>query len=468
MNKFVDSIADDMTVTTNGMPAHVTTANACLNLFYKIGAIRGATYETVVRHFAPAFAENRELALRIAAWARDIRGGAGERTVFRHIVTYLETVDVDAALRLLNKVPDIGRWDDVLVANSTVGRARAIEMIDEALKSGNGLAAKWLPRKGEVAARLRASLGMSPKQYRKTLVALTNVVEQKMCAKEWDKIEFGKLPSLASSRYRTAFYRNAEAKYRAYAESLTKGEAKINAGAVYPYDVIKGLRTANIVEQQVINAQWDALPDYMNDKRVLAMVDVSGSMCCPAGGNKNLMCIDVSVSLGLYVASKGKSAFKDVFMTFSANPQLQVLKGKGIVDRYNQINKSAWGMNTDLMKAFDAILARGVKYKVPQEDMPEILLIMSDMQFDECIKNPTLTAFEGMRKRYEDAGFQMPKVVFWNLNSYENVPVKAGQHGTALVSGFSPSILKAVLSDNLEQFTPLSVMMEAISDPRYA
>lgn len=468
MNKFVNSIGDQMTTTENGMPARKSTANECLDLFFKIGAMRKSTYEQVVAVFSRAFAEDRETALRIAAWARDVRGGAGERSVFRHIVKYLETVDFDAALRLLSKVPDIGRWDDLLVAESNDGRAVAYFMIDAALKHGDGLAAKWMPRKGEDAARLRKALGMTPKQYRKTLVGLTNVVEQKMCAKEWDSIDFEKLPSVASSRYRTAFYRNAEAKYKAYAEALTKGTAKINAGAVYPYDVLNGINVGGAANAQVINAQWNALPNFMGDQKVLAMVDTSGSMGVRVSPTSTVMAIDVAISLGLYVADKAKSAFKDVFLTFSAKPVIQQLKGKGIVEKYNQMYSANWDMNTDLMAAFDQILVHAQNFKVPAEDMPSTLLILSDMQFDQCMRTPPDTAMKGIARRYEAAGYEMPQVVFWNIMARDNVPVKFNQIGVAMVSGFSPAILKSILSDKLESFTPMSVMHEAISDPRYA
>ena len=465
MNTFATAIDNQEARTANNMKARVSTANSCVDLFFKIGASRG---QDIIPAFVAALTENIDYALRIAQWARDVRGGAGERQLFKDILSYLEKRDPDTAIKLIYKIPEIGRWDDMLIeyTNSTV-RDAAFALYGDAIKEGNGLAAKWAPRKGAIAVQLRRAWGMSPKQYRKTIVNLTNVVESLMCDKHWNVIDFGKIPSLAHARYRKAFSRNSET-YSEYCEALEKGEAKINASAVYPYDVLKTVidrySQVNTDEGRAIIAQWDALPNYMSDENVLPMVDVSGSMTWGNVGTPGLMPIHVAVSLGLYCADKAQGAFKDVFLTFSGNPQLVKLKGN-VLEKVSQMERADWGMNTNLHAAFDKVLTVATQHRVPASDMPSIILILSDMQFDACYSYDD-SAIEMIRRKYSAAGYEMPGVVFWNLNSYGNVPVKFDEHGTALISGFSPSIMKSVLAGR-ENMTPEGIMRKAIMSERY-
>jgi hypothetical protein len=452
------------------MKARKSTSSAVVDLFYNAGASRG---KNITSAFSAAMAENRELALRIAAWLRDARGGAGERQLFRDILVYLEKNDTQAAKALLRKVPELGRWDDLFVFTGKEMKAEAFTMLGDALRQRNGLAAKWTPRKGELAVEIRNFFGMSPKFYRKSLVEMTKVVEQNMCAKEWDAINFSHVPSVASARYKKAFNRNTT-KYSEYVQSLVKGEdkaVKVNASVAYPYDVLKGRighygMTFDKTEMDLIQKQWEALPNYVGDANILPLVDVSGSMSTSAGKNTKLSCLDVAVSLGLYLADKNTGKFKDTFLTFSAKPELLHLKGN-INQKIDQMVKSKWEMNTNLHAAFNKILDVAVKGNVPQEEMPEMVLILSDMQFDQCVKHDN-SAIEMIARKYEAAGYKVPQVVFWNLNaSYGNAPVKFDKSGTALVSGFSPAIVKPLLSGDIDNFTPVSVMMTTIMQDRY-
>ena len=469
MNAFVEAVKNQEARTANGMKARKNTANAVVDLFFKIGASRG---KNIVPDFTAALVENEDLALRVAQWARDVRGGAGERELFRSVLVHLEKTNPDAAEALMGKIPELGRWDDLFVFKSKDLKAKAYTMLGDALRARNGLAAKWTPRKGPIAVEIREFFGMSPKQYRKSLVGLTNVVESQMCANAWDNINFNHVPSLAASRYKKAFNRHTE-KYAEYVAKLVKGEAgiKVNAGAVYPYDVLKGVINHyggvnfNKTELDHIVAQWEALPNFVGDASILPLVDVSGSMSTPAGKGSSFTCMDVAVSLGLYLSDNNKGVFKDTFLTFSAKPELLNLKGN-VVQKAAQMVKSDWGMNTDLVKAMDKILATAVKGNVPQSDMPSMLLILSDMQFDACARFDD-SAMQMIVRKYKDAGYEAPSIVFWNLNSSDNVPVKYDQRGAALVSGFSPSIVKAVLSADTDQFTPEGIMMKTIMIPRY-
>ena len=468
--QFAEAINNQEERTTNGMKARKSTANSCVDLFYNIGASRG---KNIVPAFTSAFVENTDIALRIALWARDVRGGAGERELFRQILTHLEKTSPVDAERIMAKVPELGRWDDLFVFESKDLKAKAFTMLGDALRQENGLAAKWTPRKGKLAREIREFFGMTPKQYRKSLVALTKVVETQMCANDWDNINYSHVPSLAHARYKKAFGRHGTT-YAEYINKLVNGDSdvKINAGAVYPYDVLKGRihsygRTKfNATELAAIQAQWDALPNYVGDRNVLPLVDVSGSMTCNAGRNSNLTCLEVAVSLGLYFADKNKGKFKDCFLTFSSSPQLLNLKGN-INQKIDQMVTSEWAMSTNLHAAFEKILNTSVSNNVPQAEMPETLIIFSDMQFNQCIQFDD-SAIQMIERKYTEAGYTMPKVVFWNLNAqYGNSPVKFDKRGTALVSGFSPTIAASLLTADVDNFTPEAIMLKTIMKDRY-
>ena len=473
--KLVDAMRQNDTVTENGMTTNSSSLNRCVDLFFTIGAMRGQDKQRLIRNFSLALLEDPTRAMKILFWVRDVREGAGERQIFRDVMKYLAEDHTEFLRKNIPYVSEYGRWDDLLTLIGTKLEADAFTQIRWGLDNKNGLCAKWMPRKGPEAAKLRNFLEMTPKQYRKTLVELTNVVETQMCANEWEKIDFGKLPSVASARYQKAFWKRNEEGYKAYIASLQKGEAKINAGAVYPYDVTKSLQRGN---SDVAVEQWKALPNYMEgtEDRILPVVDTSGSMSTSAGGNKNVTCMDVSVSLGLYISERNVGAFKDAFITFSAEPQIQVLKGN-LRDRFNQLSRADWGYNTDLVKVFDLILNQATKHSVPESEMPTKILILSDMEFDSATRSnsgwgtrPTTawnpTAQEMIEQKYAAAGYKMPAIVYWNIQSRgDNIPVAFDKTGTALVSGFSPSILKSVVKGEIT--SPQGIMDETIMSPRY-
>ena len=372
----------------------------------------------------------------------------------------------------MHKIPALGRWDDLFAYKDATNRNQAFALIAEALQAKNGLAAKWMPRKGPIAVELTRYLGLSPKAYRQLIVGLTNVVETQMCAKEWEAINFSHVPSVASARYQKAFGRNAKDSYSAYIAELKKPQAerdpkvKINAGAVYPYDVVKSVVKGN---KAVADEQWKALPNYISDAKVLPMVDVSGSMGSLYHSYGTLQPIDIAVSLGLYCADKNTGAFKDLFLTFSGSPKMEHLKGT-LSQKMEQMSRSNWEMNTNLHAAFDEVLKIAVKGKVAQEDMPEYLIIFSDMQFDACVKHDD-SAQKMIKRKYKDSGYELPKIIFWNLSMQGkengNTPVRFDDRGVAHVSGFSPSLMKSVLAGELEDYTPFNVMLKTLMNARY-
>ena len=182
------------------------------------------------------------------------------------------------------------------------------------------------------------------------------------------------------------------------------------------------------------------------------MIDVSGSMFGQP--------LAVATSLGMYLAERTKGEFRDMFLTFSENPELVKLQGDTVGERLRRISNADWGMSTDFTKAYQHILDVAVHYDVVPESMPTMLLVLSDMQFNDSQRG--ITHFEHMKEEYEKAGYKLPKIVFWNLDAHFGTPAKCDDDSVAMVSGFSPSIMKAVL--NAEEFNPISVMMEALKD----
>ena len=470
---FIDALRQEDQLTENGMATNSTSLDACVDLFFNIGAMRGQDKERLIADFSKALNQNRIDALKILFWARDIRGGAGERQVFRDIIQWMAENHTEYIKRNLQYIPEFGRWDDLLVLIDTRLESDVMQLISDAIIAENGLCAKWMPRQGHIANKLRKFTGMTPKEWRKSLVGLTNVVESKMCAKQWDEIDFAKLPSLASARYQKAFGKNAFEKYSEYIKSLQKGETKINAGAVYPYDVVKSLKHGNF---EIANEQWKALPNWMEDSNemLLPLVDVSSSMETSAGNNANVTCMDVAISLGLYISEKNEGPFKNAFITFSDNPTLEVLSGS-LKDRYTQMANSHWGMSTNLEAAFKLILDQATKHNLSHSDMPTKILILSDMEFNAAAGgggwrnksgNWNPTAQQMIEQMYADAGYAMPQIVYLNIQSRNGgLPVSFDKQGTALVSGFSPAIMQALVKGEIT--SPTTIMSSVIHSERY-
>ena len=450
-----------ITLTENGMPTNTTTTNPVLDFFFIMGASRKKDISEV---FLRALDADELLTLKALFHARDVRNGMGERDTFRKLMQVLEIKNPAMVKRLLPLFAEYGRFDDLLIFKTADVQAEAGKVYVKALQDGNSLAGKWAPRKGVEANMLRKAMRMDPKTYRKTVVALTNVVESRMCAKDWSSINYEHVPSVAGARYQKAFNRNDPVRYSEFKAKAVKGEAKMNSGAVYPYDVIKSVRYG---DQIAALAQWQNLPNYLGDDFILPMVDVSGSMNVAVGGNDKVSCMDVAVSLGLYLADKQSGAFKDMFLTFSADSKIQKLEGN-LLQKLNQLQRAEWSMNTSIERTFREILRVATLGNVPQNEMPKYVMILSDMEFDQASDGNRM-AWDMSRKLFESNGYTLPKVVWWNLRARTdatNNPVKQHEKGAALVSGFSPNILKSILA--CETFTPANVMMETLNSERYA
>ena len=461
MVSFSEAVQKPFTVETmNGAVAYNYCGNNIVELFYNIGAARNDS--AIIEKFAKAFGENKTLAARVLFWARDVREGAGERDTFRKIMLFLEQSNPTVCQYLIPFIAEYGRFDDLLIFKTDTCKYTSYTEIQKALKNNNSLAAKWCPRKGEIAVELRKFLKMSPKQYRKTLVNLTSVVEQDMCAGNWDNIDYNKLPSIAAKKYTNAFNKHSGIKYGEYIQSLINGTGKVNAAAIFPHDVIKGLSNGNV---ELSVAQWNSLPNFLGNDKILPMIDVSGSMSERI--SNTLSCMDISISLGLYIADKQSGPFKDLFLTFSEKCKIEKLTGD-IANKVAQLHAADWGQNTNFELAYKEILKVAIQNNVDNSDMPKYLLVLSDMQFDDadCENVEDKTMFELLGAEFKKYGYDVPKIIFWNLNSsYRNTPVKSTDENVVLISGFSSSIMKHVLK--CEKFSPNDLVLEVLESPRY-
>jgi hypothetical protein len=459
-NSLVNALRTRDNVTENGMVTNSSSLNACVDLFFTIGAMRGQDKKRLIANFSKAFNENPLTALRTMFWARDVRGGAGERQIFKDLMVYLAENHNETLAKNLAYVPEYGRWDDLLVLFGTSLDTQAKNLIVNALKENNSLCAKWMPRKGKEAIALERYMGLTPKTYRKMLVEKTKVVEQLMCSGNWGTVTYEHVPSVAMARYTKAFGKHDADRFTKY----KTGDTKVNASAVYPYDVLKTLKMGDKV---MAVKQWGALPNYMegNKERVLPVCDVSGSMSSPVGGNPTVTCMDVCISLGLYISERNEGKFKDAFITFSENPNLQYLNGN-LNDRYMQLQNADWGMSTNLEAVFKLVLKQAKQFNLPESEMPTTILIMSDMEFNSATRARN-SALDMIREEYTNAGYTIPKLVFWNIQSRNagNIPVQVTDNNTALVSGFSPAILKSLLTG--EDMSPIGIMNKTVNSARY-
>jgi hypothetical protein len=489
-NSFVTAMTNTANVayTEKGAITNKSTLSSVLDWFGQGGALRQRSPQETINLFTRAYAEDRLLAMKILFYFRDIREGQGERNTFRILMNYLGQHYADVARKNLDNVPFYGRYDDLycLVGTSLEDEVFALfaKQLKEDLrnmKKGEpvSLLAKWLKSENtsaqesrKLGRKTREALELTPKRYRKILSALRNyinVLETKMCAGKWSEINFEQVPSKASLNYRKAFGRHDQARYAAYLESVKKGEAKMNATAVYPYEIFRSLvKTpyggAVPSPQEILQAdlQWKSMPNWMgkHEHKGIVIADCSGSMF---SGVPNIF---VAVSLAIYFAERNVGPFKDLWMNFSESPSFQRLKGSNLYEKYQNMDKHNWGGTTNLQSAFDMILRTATQNKVAQKDMPQVLYIISDMEFDAASYGNNKTNFQVMKDKYEAAGYQLPKVVWWNVaGRNENFPIRVDDTGTCIVSGCSPSILKSLLS--AEAFDPMYIVYETVNTPRY-
>jgi hypothetical protein len=468
------------TETTNGALAFKSTQSAVLDMFAQGGAMRQSNDRDVVSTFSKAFAE--ELALKALFYLRDIRGaGQGERRFFKLALVHLANHHKASLKKNLHLIPEFGRWDDLLVLLDTPLKSAVVltimEQLAKDMKGVPSLLGKWLPSENassketkRLARLLTKELGMKPAEYRKMLSKLRGqigIVETLLTQKEYSHIQYDKLPSVAGMKYRTAFFRNDEERYKAFLDSLEKGEVKVNSATLYPSDIagkVLGngwtLPRLTAQEVQLFEGQWKNLPNFIGEKaeNSLVMADVSGSM--------NGVPMNVSVALAMYIAERNKGVYHNHFMTFSSKPELVKIQGGNIVEKLQNISRADWGMSTNIERALSTILNVAVENNVPQSEMVKKLYIISDMQFDQAARGADVHIFNSLAKEFNRHGYEFPNIVFWNVNAYDNHPMTMNDAGIQLVSGYSPSILTQLL--NADGKTPYDFMVEVLMSERYA
>lgn len=482
MNTFIDMFTEKDTYTANGAVTNSTSHNFNIDLFFLAGACRNESIENIENALIKSWSYDSIKTLKIIFWAGDIRQGAGERRFFKIALNWLNNEHREELNKYLPYVPEYSRWDVLFELDN----AYVLSFICEKIKEGkDNLLFKWLPRKSKVtdktktviksgsstvttmktnkrcihnglAGKLQKMLGLSPKQYRKLLVEKTKVVESQMCSKEWAKINYEQVPSVAMHKYNKAWYRNDSERFSKYIEAVNNGEKKINAAAIFPHDIIKnalGYSSRRLNPAEI--AQWNNLPNWL-EGTVNSMIPV-----CDTSGSMWGLPIEICVSLGLYISERNEGPFKDAFITFSDNPKMQYLKGN-INQRIKQLENADWGGSTNLVAVFRLILQKALENHLAPELMPKTILIISDMEFNSCGR---LTNYETIKEAYRTSGYRCPEIAFWNVNGrVKNVPITVNEQGVALISGASPSIIKSVLCGEL---SPVDIMNRVIESGRY-
>jgi len=469
--------ATSVTTTDNGAKTFDTSGSYLLDFYAQAGSMRNSP-DKALELFIKAYSEDRLKAIKILFYLRDVRGGQGERDLFRTCLEWIGTKEVKVFESIIKYVSEYGRWDDLFFDND-----KAIDFIHDQLaedfKSDKpSLLAKWLPsiNASSKATKAKAKFFVNKfvttdKEYRKTLSKIRKqigIVESQMSARKWDEIDYSAVPSQAARIYRRAFQRHDEVGYAKFIEKVESGEKTINAGTLYPYQIYKDVKSNYGEDDKTSNALWKSLPDYTQGKNALVVADVSVSMF----GDP----MSVSVSLAMYFAERNTGYFKDHFLTFSSKPKLQRIVGDTLSSRMRSIENADWEQNTDITATINLLVDTAVKNNVPVEEMPETIYIISDMEFDECTDGGryswqsgggfelSQSALEMAKNKYTKAGYKTPNIVFWNVNaSGSNLPARQNEYGVALVSGFSPVIFKIAV----ENKTPIEIMNDTIESDRY-
>ena len=469
------------TFTENSAVTYASTCSDCLDLFATIGALRRESDGEIIGRFAKAYAEDSDLAMKMLFFARDERGGLGERRVFRVILAWLAANEPSSVRKNVEHIAEYGRFDDLLSLLGTPCEKDALICIKkqldadlEALENGGdvSLLSKWLPSVNASnaetihnARRIARALSMDDAAYRKTLAKLRahiRIIENHLRERDYT-FDYGKQPSKAMFKYRKAFLRNDGERYQKYMDKVSSGEAKLHTGTLTPYDIIAPFFDNQITEAErnSIDATWNAQEDFSNSENALVIVDGSGSMYC--GGPP--LPAAVALSLGIYFAEHNTGAFRNHFITFSTHPQLVEIKGRDILEKVRYCHNYNECANTDIQKVFELILSAAIKNNVPQRELPKTLYIISDMEFDYCAEGAGATNFEYARSIFAAHGYELPRVVFWNVASRNRQqPVVKNEQGVALVSGCIPRIFSMLQSGVL---SPYAYMLEILGSDRY-
>lgn len=464
---FLENLKDQFnyTITENGALTHRSTMNGVVDLFALGGAYRSRSDKDVIKLFETALLEDESFAMKCLFYLRDIRGGQGERRFFRVCINWLAKNHPEVARRNLQYIPEFGRWDDLYALFDTPLHCHVIDLMKAQfvldLKSQTpSLLGKWL--KSENASSLETKrlacetikgFDISPREYRiglSTLRKKINILERLMSENRWDEIKFDKIPSRAGFIYKNTFARKDIIKEK-YLQFIEDSKTKIHAGTLYPYECVKEAWrvTAHFEkdgpEYLAVNKYWDNLTDYFNGMSFngISVVDTSSSMTI--GYGTNVAPIYVALSIGLYCAEKSKGPFKNHFITFSDSPELIEVKGNNFCEKVNNMDDADWKRSTDIYRVFNLLLNVAVSNHCNQSEIPENIIIVSDMEFNRCT-NIKETTFMAIKKEWDSVGYKLPHLIFWNVSARQNnIPMLSKESLVSFVSGFSPVIFESLL-----------------------
>lgn len=498
MSKFMNGLSATNTfgLTENGATKRNSSGSDLYNMFALGAAYRSRSVDDCALLFMKAYQENPTYALKCLFYIGDAREGQGERRFFRTCYRWLISVDEDAARRNLQHIPEFRRWDDLIkICYKTSLWPDAVAIVRNQLaldveslirsKGAVSLLGKWMPSENtssretrEVAHALRATLGWTHKQYRTILSRLrerSNVLERLMSAGKWDEIEFDAIPSKAGIKYKNAFARHdiermkSEKAVQSYEDFAKDKNTTVNAGTLYPYEVVdKAMKTTSQTDRLMVNKYWDNLTDYFKDASLdaLAVVDTSASM----RGSKADAPINVAISLGMYCAERAKGPYAGHYVSFSSRPRLVRVEGIDFCDKVSRIWRTNLCENTNIEATFDMLLNVAITNRCTQEDLPKNIIVISDMEFDQARgyygswnKPNNATLMENIEKKWNAMGYQMPKLIFWNVDARSDNFAMEVKDGISFVSGCSPTIFKQVMTGK----TAYDLMYEVLDAKRY-
>lgn len=482
------------TCTLNGAKTHGSTGDACLDFFAVAGGMRYRSPEAQICLFDRAYIETPDLAMKLLFYLRDIRGGMGERKLFRTLMRHVACTWPESAGKNSQYIAEFGRWDDLLCLLGTPVQDQAVKVIREQLEKDRealkrreageenahiSLLAKWLPsdntssrRTREMARKLIEALGINSREYRSLVTSLRTrigLTERQLTKKQPEKICYEAVPSHAMLKYRSAFMRGDRVRFAGYLQDVHDGVKQMHAGTLFPYEILRpffsdgywcwknpdGMRTLELL--------WKHLPGSVANANAISVVDTSGSMYSSCGPLKPAL---ISQAMGLYCAERCKGLFHNCLITFESTPHLITIHGENLRDKLKYIGTLPWGGSTNLEAVFDLILDTAVKYRAKQEELPSVIYIFSDMEFNCCMLNADETVYANARMRFESNGYNMPAMVFHNVNSWQTqAPVTAHTAGTALSSGADTHTMEYSFDGNI---TPMEHMLRVLNSRRYA
>ena len=476
-------------------PDYSGKVDGLVSLFFK--CVRGITDEQLNDYLTKASKENLIDSFLISFNTRDVRGGKGERDIGRKMLKWLFLNFPYKFRNVYHLIPTYGRWDDLFqffpnvieneiltfeqtdIQNDIV-KFFANQLIADKTNMDNGdsitLCAKWAPtendsldKKYKLVTSLCSEMKITPRQYRKNFISplrsYLEIVEKFMCQRQWDKINFSKVPSCAVKKLKKAFERHLPESYSEWLDSLKSGTSKVNAKTLHPHELIREMRIKGMADQ-VCLSQWQVLEDEVRKlgtlKDAVVVVDTSGSMESP-----NYLPLDIACGLGLMISSVVEGEFKNHVITFHETPTFQVIKDGDIFTRYQQLRNITWGGSTNLEATFDLILNKASLAKLTDEQMPKTIYIVSDMQMNAILGyGKPMTNFQAIDLKYKSYGYTRPNIVFWNVNGVStDFPVTVDDDGTCLISGASPAILKSILKSTV--FSSYDIMRTELDSDRY-